>query len=165
MRRCKCKICGHELTTDKAFKVTTNNKNFYYCTEEEYNKQQDELEQRKNCMYYIQELTHSYAPCYLKEFNEVRNFYDWRVIIESLKECNKTITWFLNNNQEASDFSKARYIKTCVLNVVAKVKRRLQKEDEFKANLFKEDKGVDVDIMNIDVEPVRREVNDISDFL
>lgn len=167
MRKCKCKICGQQLTTDNAYKVTNKGKNSYYCTEEEYNQQQEEIEQRKKCMSIIQELTHSYAPCYLKEFKEVRNYYNWRVIIESLKECNKSITWFLSNNQDSSDFAKARYIKTCVLNVANKCKMRVEKEDRLKAKLFETKvESIDIDIMNVaESVQAKREVNDISEFL
>ena len=34
--RAKCKICGTALDTKVAYKVVTNGKNAYYCSEEEY---------------------------------------------------------------------------------------------------------------------------------
>jgi hypothetical protein len=36
--KCKCRICGTPHNTEDAYKVVVNNKNQYYCSQEEYEK-------------------------------------------------------------------------------------------------------------------------------
>jgi hypothetical protein len=36
--KCKCRICGISHNTEDAYKVVVNNKNQYYCSQEEYEK-------------------------------------------------------------------------------------------------------------------------------
>ena len=38
MAKCKCRICGISHNTEDAYKVVVNNKNQYYCSQEEYEK-------------------------------------------------------------------------------------------------------------------------------
>ena len=38
MARCKCRICGTPHNTEDAYKVVVNNKNHYYCSQDEYEK-------------------------------------------------------------------------------------------------------------------------------
>ena len=158
------------MTTDVAFKVQDGKKNYYYCTKEEYENEQESIIWRKKCMDVLREYTHSYAPCYLKEFKEVNKYYEWRVIIKALKECDRTIKWFLDNNKETTDFLKARYIKTCVLNVANKCKLEIEREDKLKESLFKsnENDSIDINIMNDTSDTnnkKHRTVSDISEFL
>ena len=44
MAKCKCRICGTPHDTKDAYKVVVNNKNQYYCSQEEYKK---DLERKK----------------------------------------------------------------------------------------------------------------------
>lgn len=169
-RKCKCRICKREMTIDVAFKVQDGKKNYYYCTREEYESEQKNIVWRKKCMDMLQRYTNSYAPCYLKEFKEINEMYEWRVIIRSIKECEKTIKWFLENNKTTTDFLKARYIKACVMNVANKCKLEIEKEDKIKESLFKPDENdiIEINIMN-DTNDTndkkRRIVSDISEFL
>lgn len=52
-RKCKCKICKKELTTDIAFCITINTtskpKNVYYCNEFEYRQEQSDIYFWKQC--------------------------------------------------------------------------------------------------------------------
>ncbi len=80
-RKCKCKICNKELTTDKAYKITrinnkTNKKtNMYYCSKEEYNNYIKDKEDKMDCIDYIVDLLKLdfNLPVLKKELKEIED--------------------------------------------------------------------------------------------
>lgn len=54
-RKCKCKICKTQLTTDIAYCITLTTtktpKNVYYCSEQEYRQEQSDIHFWKQCQY------------------------------------------------------------------------------------------------------------------
>ena len=57
MARCKCKICGVDLDTKTAYKVTDNNgKNKYFCSQSEFEAEEarkKKIQEDKDKVYYL----------------------------------------------------------------------------------------------------------------
>jgi YHS domain-containing protein len=167
-RKCKCQICSKELTNDKAFKVEINGRRKYYCSEEEYNdyvKQQDE---RQHCLDIVAKYMRlKFATPYIqKEINKLKEYYDYIVIEKCFKENESTISWFLDNNDNSSEFGKCRYVFTIIQNNINKTDKKHKKELEEMKQMFKENQNnIDIDIMNISETQTTRPIADISSFL
>lgn len=167
-RICKCCICKKKLNTEIAYKVTTNNKNKYYCSENEYLKYLKEEKEKKSCLEVIKEITNTkfIMPIMLKAINELREHYTYKEISQTFIDKKESIRWFLNNkSKDSNEYAKTRYISTIIINGIENTKKRLDKEMEIKLNLFKQTNEVEMDIMNIDTSNIKSRSNDISEFL
>lgn len=168
-RKCKCQVCQKELTTDKAYKVNINGRSKYYCSEDEYRDLIKQQEDRQHCL----ELISKYmrlkfaTPHIQKEVNKLKEYYDYIVIEKCFKENESTISWFLDNNDNSSEFGKSRYIFTIIQNNINKTDRKHKKElEEMKQMFNQSNNSVDIDIMNtIDNQTINRPISDISSFL
>lgn len=166
-RKCKCKKCKQELTTDKAYKVIINGKNQYYCNKEEYDNIIKEKEARQHCLEEIASYMRlKFAtPFIQKEVNKLKEYYDYIVIERSFKDNEKSINWFLDNNENSSEFGKCRYVFTIISNNINNTYNKYKKELSDMKAMFKQDDTVDIEIMNMDNKQSKREVSDISQFL
>lgn len=164
-RKVKCKICGRELTNDIAYKVIKNNKNEYYCSQQEYEEMIKEKDNKVKCINLLNEIMQvPYAPPVLvKEIDKIREHYTYEVIYKTIKEMARNIEWFIKN-KESTEYGKARYISTIILNNINQVKKKYDIEMKVKNEMFNKHNFVDVDIIN-DTNTVTRNTNDISDFL
>lgn len=170
-RRCKCSICKKDLTTDKAYKITNNKgKTTYYCTKEEYEQLIKEKQDKEHCLEMVaQYMRLKFAtPIIIKEINKLHEYYEYIVIEKCFKENEKAINWFLDNNEDSSEFGKVRYCFTIIQNNINKTYQKHKKELEQIQGLFKiKQNEIDVNIIN-DIsnnKPIRKDVNDISMFL
>jgi hypothetical protein len=168
-RKCVCKACKKELTTDKAYKVTINEKSKYYCSEDEYNDLLKEQEERNHCLEAISNhMRLKFVTPYIqKEINKLKEYYNYIVIEKCFKENEKVINWFLDNNENSSEFGKCRYIFTIIQNNINKTEKKHKKELEEMKLMFEQTQSntIDVDIMNNISQTPNRQVSDISSFL
>jgi hypothetical protein len=150
-RRCKCVICKKDLTTDKAYKVIINGKSKYYCCEEEYKNEEKQKNDRQHCLEFVaKSMRLKFAtPSVQKEVNKLKEYYDYAVIERCFKENESSINWFLNNNEDSSDYGKCRYILTIIQNNINKTYKKYIKELEQMKSMFKNEPVVELEIMNI----------------
>lgn len=167
-RKCVCQICKKQLTTDKAYKVRINDKNKYYCTEEEYNEFQSQKTHRDRCYEYISECMRVkfVTPFIKKEINKLKEYYDYNIIERCFKDNLKTINWFLDNNENSMEFGKCRYVFTIIQNNINSTYKKFKEEMRQKEILFKVDNNMDIDIINnIECKTIdKNDALDISDF-
>lgn len=151
--KCKCKICGKQLTTDIAYKVRKGNKNNYYCSEEEYQKLQKAVEDRDNCYYTAGRIMRVplITPSMKKEINMLSEYYDFVVIERTFRQQKEVIQRFLERGNYNSEYARVRYVMTIIRNNINKVHSEYVAEQKAKADLFKqsEQQQIDVDVMNM----------------
>lgn len=141
-RKCKCKICKNQLNTDTAYKVIINGKNTYYCNKEEYDIYYEDINKRKEekekCYDTICNILNIpfLTPMYIKQLNKLKEFYDYYTIERTFKECENNILWFLNKNEDSSEYGKSRYIMTIIINNINTIYKKIKKEKEEILDLF-----------------------------
>lgn len=168
-RKCKCKICKKELITDTAYKVVVDNKNTYYCNEEEYKNELKKKQYKDNCYNTIKNILNEpfVTPMMKKEINKLTGFYDYIVIEKTFKECEENIKWFLNNKEYNTEYAKIRYVITIIQNNINSVYKRYTGELKEMEKLFKQSNNetVDTNIINNSIINNLKNNNDISEFL
>ena len=88
-RKCKCKICKKKITTDKAFMVLdAKNKKHYYCTQEEYEEELEEINSKNKCYETISTIMNIpfVTPMMKKELKKIRKYYIYQVIERTFKD-------------------------------------------------------------------------------
>lgn len=169
VRKCKCQICKKQLNTDIAYKIIKNNKNLYYCSKEEYDNNIKEQEIKRSCLDYIAQCMRLKfcTPFVLKEINKLINYYDYPVIKRTFKDNIKSIDWFLDNNENNSEFGKVRYIFTIIQNNINKSAKDYKEEQEKMKSLFKKENDIDIELINkLDNKNNKiNNIHDISNFL
>lgn len=167
-RKVICRICGKQTTNDIAYKVTINGKNNYFCTKEEYDTKQKEKESKDKCIRTIGEIlgVKIVPPVMVKKVNELREFYDYIVIEKTFKECTSIILWALETKDFNSEFVKAKYIISIVVNNIDKVYKKHIKDLKDIEMLFAKSE-IEPEIIDLDIDrPIdNRNVSDISSFL
>lgn len=167
-RKCKCTHCKKELTTDIAYKVTVNGKNKYYCTKEEYETIQNEINDKNKCLETISTILNIpfVPPMMVREINDLTKFYSYIVIDRAFKDNEKNIRWFIENRDSSSEYGKIKYIMTIIKNNINSTYKKYIKEQEQLTEMFKtNDKEIDMDIMNITNDGKSNDISDISEFL
>lgn len=168
-RKCKCTHCKKELTTDIAYKVTVNGKNKYYCTKEEYETIQNEINNKNKCLETISTMLNIpfVPPMMIKEVNELTQFYSYIVIDRTFKDNEQNIRWFLDNKNNGSEYGKIKYIMTIIKNNINITYKKYIKEQQQLAEMFKadENKEIDMDIINTTNDKQGNDISDISKFL
>lgn len=120
MAKCKCRICGTPHDTKDAYRVVVNNKNQYYCSQEEYEK---DLAKKKKA---AEDKDRVYRLiCDIMNEKEIINtilFKEWA--IWNKVADNEKIGQYLEENQEyltsmiarlqSSEFAKIRYLSTII---------------------------------------------------
>lgn len=168
-RKCRCKLCGKELTTDVAYCVQGKVK-MYYCNEAEYNEVIKQQQIKNECMDYVAEVINMRftPPAMIKLVNGLNEFYDYIVIKRAFKDNEETIQWVLSNKEFSSEFGKYKYIISIVLNNIDKSYKAYLKEQEELKKLFNQPNtnDIDIEILNSNRSEVKVKQNsDISMFL
>lgn len=165
-RRCKCKGCGKELTTDKAFK---DEKGKYWCSSYEYELAKKEKETKEECFKLMEDIMgvpfSSYAR---KRINEIHKYYNFEVIRRTIKFTEENLRWSVKQKSFNNEQAMVSYLATIMLNQINKIDKEYKKEIEEFQKLFEEKPEQDLEIINIiDEIPKNKKpkVNDISDFL
>ena len=115
-RKCKCQICGRQLTTDIAFKVAKGNRNLYYCDSIEYDIYMDKKEKQKR----ERDNIHEYVDKILgykcinnqvnKEISEINKLYKLEDVSELLKDKIESISELILFKNIDKEYNKIRYI-------------------------------------------------------
>ena len=133
MARAKCKICGSALDTNIAYKVTDKNgKNKYFCSEEEY----DAEEQRKKKAADDKDRVYRLV-CDIMGEPEIINtilFKEWQVWLKVAD--NEKIGKYLEENKEyltsviarlqSSEFARIRYLSTIIKDKIKGYEPRVE---------------------------------------
>jgi hypothetical protein len=134
--KCKCRICGTPYDTKDAYKVVVNNKNQYYCSQEEYEK---DLEKKKKA---AEDKDRVYRLiCDIMNEKEIINtilFKEWAVWNKVAD--NEKIAQYLEENQEyltsviarlqSSEFAKIRYLSTIIKDKIKGFVPRVKVEEK-----------------------------------
>ena len=120
MARAKCKICGTELDSKTAYKITVGKINRYFCSKEEYDAEAKRKEKEKEDKDKVYRLI-----CDIlgeKEIISTSLFKEWAVWNKVAN--NEKIGYYLEENQEylssvigrltSSEFAKIRYLSTII---------------------------------------------------
>lgn len=121
-RKCKCKICKSELTSDKAFCITITTgskpKNVYYCNEQEYRQEQSDIHFWKQCQYVTDEIlgypiVNNHRNKMLSEI--INSGYTREELYDCIKEQQHYIAECLAyRNEIESEFGKLCYMFTII---------------------------------------------------
>ena len=165
-RKCKCKICGRQLTTDIAYKVTKGKTNNYYCSEEEYKSIEKEKEAMDKCkitIAMILEVPYC-TPLITKYINKLNEHYTADEISFAFKKEEKQISRALQKDFRGNDFTKYKYIFTIVENNIYKHSKEYKKQQEDMNRLFEPEVVENIDIINDDTDLGKpRQINNKSD--
>ena len=130
--RAKCRICGEPLDTNVAYKVITNGKNAYYCSQEEFEndtKKKEKIARDKDKVYRL--------VCEIIERKEITNtalFAEWKVwnkVADNEKiglylEENKTYLCGVVAKLENKEFNRIRYLSAILKNSLGDFKPKIE---------------------------------------
>lgn len=133
MARCKCKICGNELDTSTAYKVTDKNgKNKYFCNASEFEAEEErkkKIAEDKDRVYRL--------ICDImgeKEIISTALFKEWQVWLKVAD--NAKIAKYLDENKEyltsliarlsSSEYAKIRYLSTIIRDKIKAFNPRVE---------------------------------------
>ncbi|MBM7836478.1 hypothetical protein [Clostridium sardiniense] len=115
-RKCKCQICGKQLTTDIAFKLFNGKRNLYYCDSVEYEIYSEEKEKdkrNKDELYanICDILGYKSVNSQLwKEMISLNKLYSWEEMNGLLKDKMDSIAQLILENDIEKEYNKIRYI-------------------------------------------------------
>lgn len=163
-RRCKCFITQEDGTTDIFVKRPVGKQYKYFKSEEIYQKYIKEKEQKTLLHNKVAELLDykMLPPFLLKELNELMFFYSVEVIIETFRQQNDTLKYWLSlDGKFNSEFAKVRYIMAIIKNNINEVDKQWKAEQKRKQS---QSINIDIDMMDTTFT-VHKGNKDISDFL
>lgn len=121
MAKCKCRICGIPHNTEDAYKVVVNNKNQYYCSQEEYEK---DLERKKKAAEDKDKVYNLICDMFGYQILNTQFFAEW-TLWNKLKS-NEIIYKYLRENEDYlqqicdrsfdSEYKKIRYFSAILKN-------------------------------------------------
>ena len=104
------------------------------------------------------------TPIMTKKVNELRAFYDYVVIEKTFKECENNIRRALKTKDFNSEFAKAKYILSIIVNNIDKVYKKHLKDLEDMKRMFSKDEQIIVEDLQIN-KSKNSNISDISAFL
>ena len=117
----KCKICGKTLDRKTAYCIKKNDKNQYYCSEEEYNiwiNEKEKKEEIRNCISSISCCVMS-KVCWIDIENCIsflNKFYSLDQILDYIKYDAERILDILSDKDFQSNVAKVRYVIAVIQN-------------------------------------------------
>lgn len=139
MARAKCRICGTQLDTKDAYKVTDKNgKPRYYCSQSEFEVEEvrkKKVQEDKDRVYYL--------ICDIMGVDEILNTALWKEKMEWNKAfSDEFIAKYLQENKEyltsaiarlsSSEYSKIRYLSTILKNSLRDFKPKVEAKEKQK---------------------------------
>lgn len=125
-----CKGCKKKIDRDSAFKVTVNNKNNYYCNEDEYNEIQIEKESRLKVINYTFEIIGKTTNTVLmKELNEIGKIHTYRKTLRYLEKNLIDLNILMDRNFN-SEYGKIKYFTTILKNQIGDFVEKKNEEIE-----------------------------------
>lgn len=133
MARCKCKICGTELDSKTAYKITDkNNKNKYYCSEAEFEAEEERKKKAQEDKDRVYRLI-----CDImgeKEIISTALFKEWQVWLKVAD--NAKIAKYLEENKDyltsaiarlsSSEYARIRYLSAIIKDKIKAFKPRVE---------------------------------------
>lgn len=113
----KCKCHSEKIDRGTAFKVVVNNKNEYYCTEENYLKIQEDKEIRKNLLDKINNIF-GYVitnTSLYKELSEISKIHSYSKINSYINENSQMLEKYMGKSFN-NEYGKIRYFTTIIKN-------------------------------------------------
>ena len=101
----KCQICGTKIDRDVAYKVQHNNRNKYYCSEKEYQQQQQELRD-KDILFTLINTLFGYKVINSALFKEIANIhtsYSYSQITSYIQSNKNLLSSVLNKDYNNED--------------------------------------------------------------
>ena len=145
MAKCKCKICGTSHNTKDAYKVVVNNKNRYYCSQEEYEKdlaKKKKAAEDKDKVYYLicdilgeKEILNT---ALWKEKAEWNKAFSDEFIAKYLQENKDYLTSVITTRLSSSQFAKIRYLSAILKNSLGDFKPKVVEVEKPKATVAEE---------------------------
>ena len=137
MARCKCKICGTQLNTTEAYKVTDNNgKNRYFCSASEFEIEETRKKKAaedKDRVYYLicdilgeKEIINTALWAEKKIWNKA--FSD-EIIAKYLQE-NKDYLTSAVSKLDGTEYAKIRYVSAVLKNSLRDFKPKVEMVDK-----------------------------------
>lgn len=120
-RKCKCRICGKELTTDMAYKVTSGKVNKYFCSKEEYETELEVKEKEKkirdDAYYTIYEIFQYQVTnsVLFKELDIIAQIYGFEKIYHYLLDNEAYLTSVMKK-EFVHEYAKIRYFAAILKN-------------------------------------------------
>ena len=132
MARCKCKICGTQLDSKTAYKITVGKINKYFCSKEEYDaeaKRKQKEKDDKDKVYYL--------ICDILGEKEVLNTALWKEktiwnkafsdeFIAKYLEENKSYLTSAVSKLDGTEFAKIRYVSAVLKNSLRDFKPKVE---------------------------------------
>lgn len=115
-----CKCHGKKIDRETAYKVTSNQKNFYYCSENDYRKMQT-LQKEKNLLFECVNLIFGYKvinSALFKEIAEIEKSYNHKLIREYM-QANKDYLSKVMQKDFVSEYAKIRYFSAIIKNSIS----------------------------------------------
>ena len=113
----KCKICGQKIDRNDAFKIRKNNKNEYYCNQQEYKDWFEIKNNKDRCFEIIYSIFgHKVTNTILyKEMNELFEIYGINLILSYLNENFNFLNDMLSKSFN-SEYAQIRYFSAILKN-------------------------------------------------
>lgn len=167
-RKCKCKACGNELTTDTGYKAVDGK---YYCNEQEYDERVLNLDYKKKTFLLLEECMgydnkQILPPIFRKKIGEYALSYPYEIIYFTVINNKDTILyWVSRDDKFKNDFGKACYIASIIGNNINDTYIKVKRDNKVKKNAHTN--MIDIELMD-DIEQTichKKNTNDISNFL
>lgn len=146
MRKCKCGICGKELTTDIAYAVKDNKRNHYYCSEfeyKEYNRKKAEEAQNKQRLYDVFIYVIGYKTTNPALFKFIGQWTDIKNSAEAIDDHKAELMDILCRKTFKSEYGMFSYLAAVVNNHLQDWIKEYQSKIEEERN---KDKCSDADL-------------------
>lgn len=177
-RKVTCKLCKNNGDSDIFYKVTDEKgKNKYYCSKEEFENHQHEMECRYNLLKYVAEEVLQYEegqivpPSMVKKIQELHKFYNYEVIHKCFEINRDTIQYWITAKNFSSEYGMASYVMKIIEGNINDVYKKWKYEKQRKQRKQKTKNNDNEFIMDFDVIENLHENNkessnrDISNFL
>lgn len=133
----KCKICGNKNEKADSYCITTNGKNAYYCSLEEYNAHMKEREYKD---LFYNELCECFgyeikSTILWKTIAELKEMYSYEVLYHTIIEKKKDIVEALPRLVNASEVNKIKYTFAIISNNVKAVEGKLRRNTYLKETI------------------------------
>jgi len=125
----KCKICSEKIDRDTAYKISVNNKNSYYCNEEEYDNMMLEKESRTKVINLSFEIIgNTTNTSLLKELKSIADVHSYTKTLSFLEKNSHELATLMSRNF-TSEYGKIRYFTTIIKNKIADFSYKQEKTE------------------------------------
>lgn len=170
-RKCKCKFCRKDTMTDTAYKVVVNDKNVYYCTEEEYIQDKKDKESYKQLMTYIALEVLGYEekqiipPVMTKKINELRESYNDEVVLNCFKDNTQNIKYWIMAKSFKNEYAMASYIMAIINSNINDTYKEWKESKKRQMQQNKKVDDIDISVMNTGSNYKAKTNSGIANFL